>query len=241
MTERRTALISGANKGIGLEIARGLGRLGYAVWLGSRDRDRGEAAVASLNAEGLKAHLLLLDVTDDASVANAAGELARQIDHLDALVNNAGISTGWGPPSEDTIANVQDIYAVNVFGAIRTTHAFLPLLKASTAPRIVMISSTLGSLNWASDFGADMAQVNLLGYNSSKSALNAVTVAFAKELGPVGFKVNAGCPGYTSTDLNQHSGPRTPEQGAAIGVRLATLNEDGPNGGFFDDAGVVAW
>jgi NAD(P)-dependent dehydrogenase (short-subunit alcohol dehydrogenase family) len=241
MTEHRTALVTGANKGIGLEIARGLGRLGYEVWLGSRDQARGEAAVAGLVSEGMKTHLLLLDVTDNDSVASAAEEMAKQVDHLDVLVNNAGISTGWGPPSEDTIENVQAIYAVNVFGTIRTTHAFLPLLKVSPAPRIVMISSTLGSLAWASDFEAEMAQVNLLGYNSSKSALNAVTVAFAKELGPVGFKVNAGCPGYTSTDLNQHSGPRTPEQGAAIGVRLATLDSDGPNGGFFDDAGVVAW
>ncbi len=104
-----------------------------------------------------------------------------------------------------------------------------------------MISSSLGSLAWASDFGAPNAQVNLLGYNSSKSALNAVTVAFAKELGPQGFKVNAGRPGYTATDPNQHQGHRTPEQGAAVGVRLATLPDEGPNGGFFDDAGVVAW
>ena len=104
-----------------------------------------------------------------------------------------------------------------------------------------MISSSLGSLAWASDFDAPMAHVNLLGYNSSKSALNAVTVAFAKELAPLGFKVNAGNPGYTATDLNQHQGTRTTEQGAAIGVHLATLPDDGPTGGFFEDAGVVAW
>ena len=241
MADQSTALVTGANKGIGREIARGLGRLGYRVWVGSRDRGRGEAAVAKLRSEGLDVRALQIDVADDASVAAAAETLARETDHLEALVNNAGISAGWGPPSEDTISSVRGIYEVNVFGAIRTTHAFLPLLKASKAPRIVMISSSLGSLAWASDFKAPMAQVNLLGYNSSKSALNAVTVAFAKELDPLGFKVNAGCPGYTATDLNGHQGDRTPEQGAAIGVRLATLPDDGPNGGFFDDAGMVAW
>ena len=199
------------------------------------------AAVAELKGEGLDAHALQIDVTDDASVAAAAGTLASETDRLDALVNNAGISAGWGPPSEETIASVRAIYEVNVFGAIRATHAFLPLLKLSKAPRIVMISSSLGSLSWASDFHAPMAHVNLLGYNSSKSALNAVTVAFAKELDPLGFKVNAGCPGYTATDLNQHSGTRSPSEGAAIGVHLATLPAGGPNGGFFDDAGVVAW
>ncbi len=241
MTERPTALVTGANKGIGLEIARGLGRLGHRVWLGSRDLDRGAAAVAELRREGLEAHALQIDVTDDASVAAAASTLAKEADRLDALVNNAGVSAGWGPPSQDTIASIRAIYEVNVFGAIRATHAFLPLLKVSRSPHIVMISSSLGSLAWASDFKAPMAEVNLLGYNSSKSALNAVTVAFAKELGPLGFKVNAGCPGYTATDLNQHQGHRTTEQGAAIGVHLATLPGDGPNGGFFDDNGVVAW
>ena len=241
MADQSTALVTGANKGIGLEIARGLGRLGYKVWLGSRDPGRGEAAAAELRREGLEAHALQVDVTDNASVAAAADTLAKHTTRLDALVNNAGVSGNVSPPSQQAIETVRGIYDVNVFGAIRTTQAFLPLLKVSKAPRIVMISSSLGSLAWASDFKAPMAQVNLLGYNSSKSALNAVTTAFAKELDPLGFKVNAGCPGYTATDLNGHQGDRTPEQGAAIGVRLATLPDDGPNGGFFDDAGVVAW
>ncbi len=241
MASQSTALVTGANKGIGLEIARGLGRLGYRVWVGSRDPGRGESAVATLRSEGLDARALRIDVADDASVAAAAATLAGETDRLNALVNNAGISAGWGPPSGDTVASVRALYEVNVFGTIRATHAFLPLLRASASPRIVMISSSLGSLAWASDFGAPMAHVNLLGYNSSKSALNAVTVAFAKELGPLGFRVNAGCPGYTATDLNGRQGSRTPAQGAAIGVRLATLPGDGPNGGFFDDTGVVAW
>jgi NAD(P)-dependent dehydrogenase (short-subunit alcohol dehydrogenase family) len=242
MTDKRNALVTGANKGIGLEIARGLGKLGYAVWLGSRDEQRGEAVADALRQEGLDVRLLLIEVADDASVAAAAEVLKTEAGKLDALVNNAGISTGWVAPSEDRVSDVRAIYEVNVFGAIRTTQTLLPLLKASDAPRIVMMSSSLGSLAWASDFEAPMAyEANLLGYNSSKSALNAVTVAFAKELAPLGFKVNAACPGYTATDLNQHSGPRTPEQGAAIAVRLTTLADDGPTGGFYDDAGVVAW
>ncbi len=241
MAERSTALVTGANKGIGLEIARGLGRQGYAVWLGCRDFARGEAALAELKRDGLDARPLQIDVADEASVAAAAETLGRESDRLDALVNNAGIATGWEGPSEETMDEVRAIYEVNVFGPIRTTKAFLPLLRASKAPRIVMMSSSLGSLTWASDFNAQNANVNLLGYNSSKSALNAVTVAFAKELGPLGFKVNAGCPGYVSTDLNQHQGHRTPEQGAAIAIRLATLGEDTPNGGYFNDEGRVAW
>lgn len=241
MTDNKTALVTGANKGIGLEIARGLGRIGYTVWIGSRDENRGGAAAEALRRDGLDARFLSLDVTDERSVAAAADTLGREVDRLDALVNNAGISRGWGPPSEDTITDVQAIYDVNVFGVIRATQAFLPLLKRSAEPRIVMISSSLGSLAWASDFEAPMAHVNLLGYNSSKSAVNAVTVAFAKELAPLGFKVNAGCPGYTATDLNQHTGPRTPTQGAAIGIQLATLPGDGPTGRFFDDEGTIAW
>ena len=241
MADKSTALITGANKGIGLEIARGLGQLGYRVWLGSRDRTRGDAAVADLRNEGLDAHVLEIDVGDDASVKAAAEALAKETDRLDALVNNAGISTIWATPSKQPISDIRAIYEVNVLGAIRTTQAFLPLLKVSTMPRIVMTSSTLGSLNWASDFNAPMSHVNLLGYNSSKSALNAVTVAFAKELGPLGFKVNAGCPGYVATDLNGNAGSRTPGEGAAIGVHLATLAADGPNGGFFNDDGRVAW
>ena len=241
MTDRSTALVTGANKGIGREIARGLGKLGYAVWLGCRDHARGEAAAAELSAEGLDARVLQLDVTDDDSVAAAARALGGQTDQLDALVNNAGIASGSRePPSQQPLADVKEIYETNVFGVMRTTQAFLPLLKASKAPRIVMVSSGLGSLERVSD-PAWYAEVNVMGYNSSKSALNGAMMAFAKELGPLGFKVNAADPGYTATDLNNHQGPRHVSQAAVIAVQLATLPEDGPNGGFFDDEGVVPW
>jgi len=154
MTDNRTALVTGANKGIGLEIARGLGKLGYTVWLGSRDQRRGEAAADVLRNEGLDIRSLTIDVADDVSVEAATEALAGATDKLDVLVNNAGISTGWVAPSNDRILDVRTIYEVNVFGAIRATQAFLPLLKASDAPRIVMMSSSLGSLAWASDFDA---------------------------------------------------------------------------------------
>ncbi len=241
MTDRKTALVTGANKGIGWEIARGLGRRGYRVWLGSRDAGRGEAAADALRGEGLDVRALTLDVTDDASVADATRALAHQTERLDALVNNAGIAAGRAKPTEESLDSIRDIHAVNVFGPIRVTRAMLPLLRRADAPRIVMVSSSLGSLSWASDFGAPMSEVNLLGYASSKSALNMIMLCLAKELGPDGFKVNSCCPGYTATDLNQHQGHRTPEQGAAIAVRLATLDAEGPTGGFFDDGGVVAW
>ena len=241
MADRSTALVTGANKGIGLEIARGLGKLGYEVWLGCRDIGRGEAAAAGLSADGVQARVLQLDVTDDDSVASAARRLAGETDRLDALVNNAGIALGsYTPPSLQPLAEVRTIYETNLLGVIRTTQAFLPLLKASDAPRIVMMSSGLGSLARVSD-PAWYAAINLLGYNSSKSALNGVAVAFAKELGPSGFKVNAADPGYTATDLNNHQGPRHVSQAAVVAVRLATLPTDGPNGGFFDDEGVVPW
>ncbi len=242
MNDRRTALVTGANKGIGLAIARGLAALGHDVWIGCRDRDRGEAAVAALAADGVTVRLLSLDVTDDASVRDAAAALAQQTGRLDALVNNAGIGgQARLPPSQQPADDVKTVYEVNVFGPIRTTQAFLPLLKASDRPRIVMMSSSLGSIANNSDPNWVAYATNLLGYNTSKTALNGVTVCFAKELEASGFKVNAACPGYVATDLNGHQGPRTTEQGATIAIRLATLGPDGPTGGFFNEDGPLPW
>lgn len=241
MAERRTALVTGANKGIGREIARRLLQLNYSVWIGCRDRDRGEVAVSELRETG-DARLLLIDVADDASVMAAAQSLARETDRLDVLVNNAGVATGFRtPPSEETVAGMKPLYEINVFGPVRTTQAFLPLLKASTAPRIVMMSSGLASLTAAVDPASEFHAINLLSYNSSKTALNAITVAFAKELEPLGFKVNAADPGYTATDLNGNTGYRTVEQAAEVAVHLATFDEHGPTAGFFSDRGAVAW
>jgi len=240
MSTRKTALITGANKGIGREIARQLGHQGYAVWLGCRDTERGEQAVAELRREGLDASLLALDVTDDASVRAAAVSYGKARDTLDVLVNNAGVATGgFVAPSEASLDDLRAVYEVNVFGPVRVTQAFVPFLRKAGQGRIVMMSSSLGSIAEQLDMTSGTYGVNLLGYNSSKSALNMITVSFAKELAAHGIKVNAANPGYVATDLNGHQGYRSVEQGAAIAVHLATLGPMGPTAGFFNDGTEV--
>ena len=238
----KTILITGANKGIGFETARQLGRLGYRIWLGSRDAARGKVAADRLSGEGHDVRCLPLDVTGDESVTAAATLVEKEDGKLDVLINNAGIPNGQRtPPSRQTIDDVRTVYETNVFGPIRVTQAFLPLLKAAGTANVVMVSSGLGSLGWLSDPANPFYGVNLLGYNSSKSALNAVTVSFAKELASSGIKVNAADPGYTATDLNGHSGYRTVEQAAAGIVWLAGLSEAGPTGGFYFEQELVPW
>jgi NAD(P)-dependent dehydrogenase (short-subunit alcohol dehydrogenase family) len=229
----KTALVTGANKGIGLEIARELRALGLNVLIGARDPIRGKEAAAAIGADYLP-----LDVTDEESIAAAAA----QVGVLDALVNNAGVLLERGsPPSATAPQMLRDAYAVNVFGVVAVTNAFLPALRRSPAARIVNLGSGLGSLHFAADPEHVYAQNPLLAYNSSKSALAAVTLAYANELRATPIKVNVADPGYCATDLNFHSGPRTPSQGAIAAVRLATLPEDGPTGGFFDEDGPVPW
>lgn len=236
------ALVTGANKGIGKEISRQLGAKGIIVLMGARDRARGEQAVADLRNEGHTVQFLQLDVTDQASVDDAAAEMERQYGRLDILVNNAGIALDWFPPSELDIETLKKTYETNVFGVFRVTKAMLPLLKKSNAARIVNVSSALGSLTMASNSEGPFRDSNwLLAYNSSKTALNAITLAFARDLKSSGIKVNASNPGYTATDMNQNRGPRTVQQGAASSVRLALLDNDGPTGGVFSDEGVVPW
>ncbi|MET0793307.1 MAG: SDR family oxidoreductase [Polyangiaceae bacterium] len=236
MSTRKTALITGANKGIGREIARQLGHKGYAVWLGCRDAERGEQAAAELRKEGLNAQVLALDVSNDASVKAAAATYGKTSDALDVLVNNAGVATGgYNAPSEASLDDMRALYEVNVFGPVRVTQAFVPLLRKAGQGRIVMMSSSLGSIGEQLDMTSGTYGVNLLGYNSSKSALNMITVSFAKELAAHGIKVNAANPGYVATDLNDNQGYRTVEQGATIAVHLATLGPMGPTAGFFND------
>lgn len=238
MSNQPTALITGANKGIGLSIAKGLGALGYQVWVGSRDAARGRAAVAELEGAGVDARHLLIDVADPGSVEAAALFLNRQLGSLDVLVNNAGIALGFSnPPSEQPMDELKAVYEVNVFGPIRVTQAFLPLLKEAASARIVMMSSGLGSLGLVTDSTSIYSTANLLAYNSSKTALNAVSVAFAKELAPFGIKVNAVEPGSVATDLNGNNGALTPDEGAASAIRLATIGVNGPTGGFFGHNG----
>jgi len=241
MTDRRVALVTGANKGIGLETARQLAREGIIVFLGARDEARGLAAAEKLRAEGLDARPLRLDVTDDESVAAAASFLEQSAGRLDILVNNAGIAIDDGPPSQVSRDALRRTYETNVFGVVRVTQALLPLLRRSDAGRIVNLSSGLGSLTLNSDPTSPFASVKFLAYNSSKSAVNAITIQFAYELRDTPIKVNAADPGYVATDMNRNQGVRSVEQGAATPVRLATLPADGPTGGYFNDEGPVPW
>ena len=222
-----TALVTGANKGIGLEIVKRLIGEGMTVYLGARDPEKGEKAAADVGARFVQ-----LDVTDAASVKRAA----ESIDSLDVLVNNAGITGGrMNTPGEADVEVIRDVFETNVFGVVTVTEAFLPLLRRSEHGRIVNVSSTVGSL--AGMLTDDTP--NSLAYRPSKTALNAVTVLYAKA--EPGLRVNAACPGYCATDLNGHRGHRTAAQGANSAVTLATLDDDGPTGGFYDEDGVVAW
>jgi NAD(P)-dependent dehydrogenase (short-subunit alcohol dehydrogenase family) len=183
-----------------------------------------------------------LDVTDLESVRRAAEIVIAATDRLDILINNAGVVLDAGaPPSRLNIARMQAIYDVNVFGAVGVTQAFLPPLRAARAGRIVTMSSGLGSLARQADHNSPFFAFNSLGYISSKTALNAVTLAFAKELADTPIKVNAADPGHTATDLNNHRGERTVEEGAQIALQLAASPDDGPTGGVFNDQGPQPW
>jgi len=243
MSEQTIALVTGANKGIGYEIAAGLGALGWSVGVGARDEERREAAVAKLRAAGVDAFGVPLDVTDDASVTAAAGLIEQRNGRLDVLVNNAGITGGPAQqPTTADLATVRTVMETNVIGVIRVTNALLPLLRRSAAPRIVNMSSSVGSLTRQSGPGGELTTGPVaVAYSPSKTFLNAVTVQYARELRDTAILINAGCPGFVATDLNGFRGVRTPEQGAAIAIKLATLPDDGPSGGFFEDAGVVPW
>jgi NAD(P)-dependent dehydrogenase (short-subunit alcohol dehydrogenase family) len=235
------ALITGANKGIGYEIARGLGAKKIVVLIGARDGSRGQAAAAKLKDDGIDARFVPLDVTSKETIIRAAQWIEDQFGHLDILVNNAGIGEWGSKPSDVDLAKVREVYDTNLFGPMAVTQAMLPLLRRSKHGRIVNVSSGLGSLSMANDPQSPISQFLSLGYNTSKTALNSVTVQFANELRDTPIKVNAVCPGYCATDINGHSGPRTAAQGAIAAVRYATLGDDGPSGGYFDEDGPVAW
>jgi NAD(P)-dependent dehydrogenase (short-subunit alcohol dehydrogenase family) len=236
----KVALVTGANKGLGREISLRLAGLGMTILAGARDEQRGRAAVAELTAEGHDVRLLQLDVTDQASVDAAARQIDQELGRLDVLVNNAGISADQRrPPSGISVDVLRLTYETNVLGAAAVILAMLPLLRRSTSARIVNMSSTQGSLSMAADgpkpYGGGP---NLLAYNSSKTALNAITLAFANELRGTGIKVNSASPGYVATDLNHHSGVLSVEAGARVPVYLATLDNDGPTGVFIGENGT---
>jgi NAD(P)-dependent dehydrogenase (short-subunit alcohol dehydrogenase family) len=235
------ALVTGANKGIGREIARQLARRSFTVVIAARDQARGDAAAAAIRGEGLEARAIELDVTRADTIAVAVAWLERELGRLDVLVNNAGIARGAAPPSAIGLTAVREVFDTNVFGVMAVTQAMLPLLRAAPAGRIVNVTSGLGSLGQMSDPANPYAHLGSLAYGPSKTALNAITVAFANELRGTPIKVNSACPGYTATDLNGHRGTRTVEQAARAPVRLATIAADGPTGGFFNEDGPLPW
>jgi NAD(P)-dependent dehydrogenase (short-subunit alcohol dehydrogenase family) len=239
------ALITGANKGIGLETARQLAQQGIHVLIGARDAAKGEAAAQQLQAEGYKADFIALDVSNEASIKQAAQTVSDRYGNLDILINNAGINPEFsqGIFSLDQMPSdlIMQIYQTNVFGPFTMVREFLPMLRRSAAGRIVNLSSTLGSLTDQSNLESPYRPFNIIGYNSSKTALNAMTVQIAKQLTDTNIKINSACPGWVKTDMGTDAAPRTVEEGTRIIVKLATLPDDGPNGGFFDESGVIGW
>ncbi|GAB7048225.1 SDR family NAD(P)-dependent oxidoreductase [Catenuloplanes indicus] len=230
MDDARIALITGANKGIGLETARGLAEAGMTVLLGARDAGRGAAAATAAGAVAV-----LLDVTDAASVTAAANRVEDEYGRLDVLVNNAGVLTGWGRPADLTAEDLRAAYEVNVFGVVTVTRAFLPLLRRSPAGRIVNVSSGLGSLTLLSAPGAG---IPVMSYSSSKAALNGLTLAYAADLRDTPITVVAADPGLCATDLNHHTGTRSATDGAAVVVRAV---RSGSTARFLGADGEVPW
>lgn len=229
----KKALITGANKSIGFETARQLLQQGYFVYLGSRDEANGEEAIAQLKSEGLSnVELLQIDVSNPESVSKAAA----QITELDVLINNAGILGAWEQaPTTAPLSLIKEVFETNFFGAINVTQSFIEILKRSVEPRIVNVTSGLGSLTLHSDPSWKFYQVKGAAYGPSKTALNAYTVHLAHELKDTAFKVNAVDPGYTKTDFNHNNGPGSVEDAAAIIVKYATVAQDGPTGKFFSN------
>lgn len=242
MTVEKIALITGANKGIGFAVARRLGERGITVLVGARDEVLGKQAADALSADGITALPVRLDVRDEASVAEAARLVERRFGHLDILVNNAGTAGSFtGTADQAGADDLREVYETNVFGVATVTRALLPLLRRAPAGRIVNVSSHVGSLALNTDPGSPLAHLDMIAYQTSKTALNALTVAYAKALRATPVKVNAALPGVVATDINHHRGPRTPAQGAAIVVRLALLDQDGPSGLSVADEGPVPW
>ena len=237
MTNRRhrgeVALVTGANKGIGRETARRLAAEGVTVYLGGRDEERGEKAARDLAGDAADVRFLQLDVTDQAQIDDAVKQVDEAFGRLDILVNNAGVAIEWGTAVDQvTVEQMRRTYEVNVFGVVAVTSAFIPLLRRSPAARVVNLSSALGSLTLLSDPEQLVTSVGLLAYSSSKTALNSLTVLYAHALREDGILVNAANPGFVATDLNDHRGQLTIEQGADLPVQLALLGADGPTGTF---------
>ena len=239
----RIILITGANKGIGLETARQLGRAGHTVLVGARDAAKAAGAVAELGKDGIKAESVVLDVTDAASIAKAVADVEARFGKLDTLINNAGVAIeGWGAAtSGTTVEQWRTIFETNVFGLAAVTQSFLPLLRKSEAGRIVNLTSVLGSLALHSDPASPIYHFKSVAYDSSKSAVNQYTVHLAYELRDTPIKVNAAHPGWVKTDLGGENAPMEIVDGAKTSVWLADLPADGPTGGFFHMQDRMPW
>lgn len=243
--EHTSALITGGNKGLGLEAARRLGELGWTIFLGSRDESRGQEAADKLTAAGSKVVMVPLDVTSDESVAAAVQLVREHTDSLDVLINNAGAPGKGTAPAEVTIDEIHSVFDTNVYGPIRVTNAFLPLLQKSENPRVVMVSSGGSSFSVVTDPEQPFSKFHELGYSSSKAALNMVTVRYAQALPHIKF--NLATPGeianrkFAATDMNNNTGALTVTEGTDSILRLATLDAEGPTGIFIDRLGSVAW
>lgn len=250
MASNRSALITGANTGIGFQIAKDLAAKGITVLIGSRNLENGEKAAREI---GSGAHAVQLDVTKQSSIDAAAARIGKEFGHLDILVNNAGISKIGSPKgtveevvksgkfSTAKLDDIRAIYDTNVFGVIAVTQAMLPLLRKGKSQRIVIVSSGVGSLTRTLGDGGEHLRALFGMYSGSKTALNAVMAGLALDLAPEGIKVNAACPGYTKTALNNFMGTRTVEEGAREPVRLALLPDDGPTGTYSNDDGPLPW
>lgn len=242
----KTVLITGANKGIGFETAKQMAALGYFVYLGSRNEENGKVAVQSLHDLGLKNIALVpIDISNPESVKKARCQVEKETDSLDVLINNAGI-LGDMPqePSTTSLANYEKVFRTNVFGTINVTQEFLPLMKKSKAPRIVNISSDVGSLEENSNpdwVKYDSVKPFFAVYGASKSAVNAFTIALSYELRNTNFKVNSVTPGHTATEFNNFKGTKTVEEGAQPIVKCATFSDDAPTGKFISAEGELKW
>lgn len=239
MTTGRIALVTGANKGIGFEIARQLAHAGVRVILGARDASRGQAAAESLETQGLPVSAITLDVTDPSSIAASAAAIHAEYGRLDILVNNAGVFEFVdGPPGRASLESVRRVMETNFIGALAVTQAMLPLLLAATAARIINISSSLGSLALNGDPNSPYYSAQYIGYNASKAALNMLTVQLHEELKGKGIGVHSVSPGFVKTDLTGY-GTMTPEEGAKLPVQVAL--EGAESGCFLEPGGRTPW
>ncbi len=242
MTDKKIALVTGANKGIGLQIARQLAHAGTKVFLGARDTKRGQQAAFGLISDGLDVEAILIDLNDEETIAAAAGTITSRYGRLDILVNNAGIVDAEdGPPSVGTITAARRLMETNFIGTLAVTQAMLPLLRQSQAGRIVNLATTLGSLSINGDPTSPYYEARLIGYNASKAALNMLTVQLAAELKRTNIVVNSVAPGYVKTDLTGGNGFMTAEEGARLPVEYALLGDGSVSGHFVEPAGNIPW